>query len=333
MLVILADLLGDLFLILFAISLVYAICSYFASDETLYDRELLPTTDTRKLVYYIEPPPNPEPTVYKSLFEEPELYVTFVVPAYNEELRLPTMLNDTLRYLHERETADPFFTWEILIVDDGSKDHTCDVVLSYARNNPQIRLLRQPVNMGKGAAIQAGSLHARGRLILMVDADGATKIDEFGELEKKLQELQLINREAIVVGSRSHLDNTPSSKANRTFIRKFLGLAFHTLILISGVHGINDTQCGFRLFSREAARWLFPNQHIQRWCFDAELLVIGRKKGMGIAEIPVEWNEIEGSKMKVSAMFKMAWDLLRIAVYYRTGIWSIKMKADIPDLE
>jgi len=322
----LADLIGTGLIGLALIVLVYAIASSFVSDQTLFDLTRLPSTDSRKLSYFIEPAPSDEPTPYPTVFEEPEVYVSFVVPAYNEEARLPAMLDDTIRYLRAREASDSSFTWEIVIVDDGSKDRTTEVVLRYAQTVPQIRLLRQPFNMGKGAAIQAGALHSRGRLILMVDADGATKIDEFGELERRLLALQETNREAIVVGSRAHLEGT-SSKAQRTAVRNFLGLGFHALILMTGVKGINDTQCGFKLFSREAARWLFPNQHVQRWCFDVELLVIGRSRKMEIAEVPVEWNEIEGSKMKVLSMVKMAIDLVEIAVFYRTGMWTVKMKS------
>ena len=347
--------LGNLLIVISVFVLLYAIISSFVSDETLFDRTQLPSSDPRKITYYIEPPPekmiesgiadddeNTEKDInkipYPSVFDEATLYVSFVVPAYNEESRLPTMLNETIEYLQRRQNDDPDnFTYEIIIVDDGSKDNTANVALEYAKDhshpNSEIRLLRQPVNMGKGAAIQAGCLHARGKLILMVDADGATKIDEFGELEKRLlSSVQSTNnKQCIVVGSRAHIEE--ASKAQRTFVRKILGLGFHTLVLISGVRGVHDTQCGFKLFSREAARWLFPNQHIQRWCFDPELLVIGKKKGMPIIEVPVEWNEIEGSKMKITSMIKMAIDLVQIGIFHRTGIWSIKWKGNVqPDI-
>ena len=323
-LLVFTDFLGTLILIICFFALIYAISASLVTDETLFDRTLLPSSNLRKLTYFIEPSQTEEKQSFPTIYDDPEVEVTFVIPAYNEEKRLPNMLNDTLKYLKLRKENDKDFTYEIIVVDDGSKDKTTDVVLEYAIENPEIRLLRQPYNMGKGAAISTGCSHSRGKLILMVDADGATKIEEFGELERKIKQLYEINQEAIVVGSRAHLEG--QDKAARTPIRKFLGLSFHLLILLAGVRGINDTQCGFKLFTREAARWLFPNQHIERWCFDPELLVIGRKKGMQIAELPVEWYEIEGSKMKVSAMIKMAIDLLRIAYFHFFGLWTIKSR-------
>jgi dolichyl-phosphate beta-glucosyltransferase len=107
------------------------------------------------------------------------------------------MLDDTLRYLHSRGSESSSFTWEIIIVDDGSRYDTIRVALGYAERNPGISLLRQPINMEKGTVIQAGCLHARGRLILLVDVDGATKNDEFGVLERKLLEQQPKNNNVI----------------------------------------------------------------------------------------------------------------------------------------
>lgn len=323
-----AEFLSNILLMLLLVTFIYALCIRFVTDETIYDRTILPSGSPNKLSYYIEPSPSADELIpFPSIFDLPEVYVSLVVPAYNEEHRLPAMLDDTLRYLHAREDKNRKFTWEIIVVDDGSHDRTADVVLGYARQNPEIRLLRQPCNMGKGAAIQAGCLHARGRMMLMVDADGATKIDEFSELERKLIQLRERNKEVVVVGSRAHMEGV--DKAQRTALRDFLGKAFHALILLSGVRGVKDTQCGFKLFTREAARWLFPNQHVTRWCFDPELLVIARKRNMQIAEIPVEWNEIPDSKMKITGMIKMAIDLLQIAAFYPCGLWTIRMKADV----
>lgn len=319
------DFAGSVFIFLSFLSFFYAFLKTYISDQTLYDRCFLPSTDPNKLTYFIEPSINNENMRYGTVFDKPEVYVSFVVPAYNEESRIIKMLEETLQYLRTRRSNNDRFTYEVLIVDDGSKDSTASIVLDYASKYSEIRLLRQPYNMGKGAAILAGCSHCRGELILIVDADGATKIDEFGELEKKINSLKEINKESIVVGSRAHLDG--KNKANRAVIRKFLGLSFHLLTVASGVRGIKDTQCGFKLFTREAARWLFPNQHIERWCFDPELIVIGQRRGMCIAELPVEWYEIEGSKIRVSSMIKMFIDLVRIAVFYRLDIWKIKDKS------
>jgi dolichyl-phosphate beta-glucosyltransferase len=309
--------LGLIFLLI--VSLGMAVLIKMADDRTLFDRLQLPEGDPEKLEYFIENSKSKVKEKFATIFDEKSLYTTFVVPAYNEEKRIPKMLVETVEYLEQRSKKNPKFTYEIIVVDDGSKDKTAEVVKKYSEENSNILLLKQPHNMGKGAAIQAGCLHARGELVLMVDADGATKIDEFENLENEIKKLMKNNKEAIVVGSRAADD-----KANRTPIRKFLGWVMHVLIVISGVRGINDTQCGFKLFSREACKWLFMNQHVQRWCFDPELLVIGRKRGMKIAEVPVEWNEIDGSKMKISGMVKMAIDLVKIAIYHRTNLWTVR---------
>ena len=311
------DLLVHILIGLLVISFFMGLLIRFADDKTLFDRMELDENNPEKLTYFIEN--RKEKVKFPSIFDKKSVYVSLVVPAYNEEKRIPKMLDETIEYLNKRQSADQKFTYEIIVVDDGSKDKTAEVVIEYSKKNENVFLLKQPKNMGKGAAIQAGCLHARGGLVLMVDADGATKIDEFEALEFEIKKLTKNNKEAIVVGSRAQND-----KASRTPIRKFLGFGMHVLIVISGVRGIDDTQCGFKLFTRQACRWLFMNQHVQRWCFDPELLVIGRKRGMKISEIPVEWHEIEGSKMSIKGMIKMAIDLLKIAIYYRTNLWTIK---------
>ncbi|KAK8854305.1 dolichyl-phosphate beta-glucosyltransferase [Tritrichomonas musculus] len=358
----LADLINLGLIILLIISFFYVLFDRFVSDETLYDLTTLPPSDPRKLTYYVEPIKNlNDPKLFPSVFDPPDLYLSLVVPAYNEEKRIPSMLEETVEYLTSRQMNNNEFTWEIIVVDDGSHDRTAEYVINFNAQHPEVILLRQPFNMGKGAAVQAGALHSRGRLILMVDADGATKISEIEALEKKILDLMKIKKAAVAVGSRASVDeiedfdnlqpvpgsslmpeddfsfegnideqyvqNESKSKAHRTPIRQFLGLAFHLLVVFSGVKGIQDTQCGFKMFSREAARWLFPNQHIKRWCFDPELLVIAARKNMMIAEIPVEWNEIPGSNIKISSMIKMAIDLIQIAVYYRVGLWTIRKRS------
>ena len=322
---VIADAISYGLIVLLIISFVYVFIDRFCPNETLYDWLTRPSPVTgHPIRYYVEPANPGEAIPYPSVFDPPELYVSFIVPAYNEERRLPAMLDETFDYLRRRRGNDPSFTFEIIVVDDGSKDRTAEIVLAFARDHPEVRLLRQPVNMGKGAAVQAGCLSCRGQMMLMVDADGATKISEFALLEDKMRELQTLDPRVVVVGSRAHLEGL--QKANRTGLRDFLGRGFHLLIWFAGVSGIQDTQCGFKLFSREAARWLFPNQHVRRWCFDPELLLIAQKKRMRVAEIPVEWNEIDGSKMSLKGMVNMALDLVKIAVLYPIGVWTIKKK-------
>lgn len=321
-----ANFLSKIIFILLIIVFLYALSIRFVSDETLFDRTLLDRNDQNYINYLIEPPPKSGQSIpFPSVFDVSNVYMTLVVPAYNEERRLPGMLDVTLEYLRSRETRDNSFTWEIIVVNDGSKDRTADIVIEYAKENPEIRLLRQPKNMGKGAAIQAGSLHSRGNLILMVDADGATKISELEELEAKIKLIENEKHEAITIGSRAHLNG--NDKANRTPLREFMGKAFHLLIFLTGVRGIEDTQCGFKLFTRPAARYVFANQHVQRWAFDPELLMLATKRGIPIAEVPVEWNEIElDSKINMLSIFNMAIDLLKVALFYPLGLWTIKIK-------
>jgi dolichyl-phosphate beta-glucosyltransferase len=112
--------------------------------------------------------------------------------------------------------------------------------------------------------------------------------------------------------------------AQRSFFRNILMYGFHFLVLLVGVHGIKDTQCGFKLFSREAARILFPAQHVERWCFDVELVMLAQSLGMPVAEVAVKWEEKDGSKLDpVWSSVQMAKDIAFIRLYYSLGIWTV----------
>jgi dolichyl-phosphate beta-glucosyltransferase len=304
-----------------------ALCRLLVSDVTLYDRTLLPLSDPNHLSYWIHPPPDDGQQTFSNIFTAPEVYVSLVIPAYNEAKRLPPMLDSSLEYFQARARSDKSFTYEILIVDDGSSDNQNDVVLEYASRFPrEIRLLKQPVNMGKGAAVQAGCLHARGQLILFADADGATPTSQFGRLEAATRMVNKNTDAYVVIGSRANLDG--ASKAERTAIRRFLSLGFAFLAWLSGLRGVRDPQCGFKLFSRQAARLVFPSQHIERWCMDVELLTIAQRLRIPVVEVPVEWKEIGGSKLKPKGVVRMAVDLVRIAVFHRSGLWTVKAEQE-----
>lgn len=259
---------------------------------------------------------------FGSLAAEPSVDISFVVPMYNEEERLPIMMDEAITYIKKRTAREAGFKCEFILVDDGSRDGTVEVAEGIARSNPEctIRILRLHQNHGKGGAVRKGMLRASGRLLLMVDADGATKIDDLEKLEKRLSDAAL----GVAVGSRAHL--AADSVAERSLFRTILMRGFHLFVhVISGVRGIEDTQCGFKLFTRRAARCLFPNQHIERWAFDVELLYLAARQFVPLHEVAVNWQEIDGSKLDVASdSIQMARDLLLIRFCYFTGLWSLE---------
>eukprot|EP00794_Sanderia_malayensis_P007010 gene7010-7795_t len=266
------------------------------------------------------------------LQESSSITLSVVVPAYNEELRLPIMLDETLEYLEKRESDDKSFSYEIIVVDDGSKDKTTEVALSYCDKYGagKIRVLTFNKNRGKGGAVRMGVFSSRGEKILMVDADGATKFKDLDSVEKALDKFQGGKEEmAVSVGSRAHLQE--DAVATRSAFRNFLMFGFHFLVYFLCVKGIKDTQCGFKLFTRKAALRLFSCLHVERWAFDVELLYIAQCLGIPIAEVPVNWQEIDGSKMvPIFSWIQMGKDLLLIRLRYIIRAW--KINEDAPSL-
>jgi len=276
---------------------------------------------------FIDPTRNSSERIqFPSLHDSPSLYLSVIVPSYNEEERLPIMLNETIEYLKQRSKADSKFTWEIIIVDDGSKDTTTKVALSYCSQESvnTFRVLTLKKNRGKGGAVKRGMLCARGKYLLMVDADGATKFSDLSRLEEKLKSIEK-NGIGLAVGSRAHLQQ--QAVAKRSVLRNILMYGFHFLVSFLCVQGIQDTQCGFKLFTRKSAQLLFPNLHIERWAFDVELVFLGQRLGIPMTEVAVNWTEIPGSKLTpFAASVQMGKDLLRIRGNYMFRIWTIDTK-------
>ncbi|CAO3640764.1 unnamed protein product [Mucor fragilis] len=235
------------------------------------------------------------------------------------------MLKETVEYLEDQKNKDATYTYEIIIVDDGSRDNTVQVAMDFAEKQPNadIRILALDKNRGKGGAVTQGMLAARGELCLMVDADGATQFSDLGKLVEDIKRIEK-NGQGVVVGSRSHLVTT-EAVVKRSFIRNFLMRGFHTLVYVLGIRGIEDTQCGFKLFTRKSAQIIFPSMHVERWIFDIECLMIAQLEKMPIAEVQVTWHEIDGSKVNLMMdSMKMAVDLLLIRLNYILGFWSVK---------
>ncbi|KAM6178904.1 dolichyl-phosphate beta-glucosyltransferase [Rhynchocyon petersi] len=261
-----------------------------------------------------------------SILDPPTKQLSVVVPSYNEEKRLPVMMDEALNYLEKRQKQDTTFTYEVIVVDDGSKDKTSQVAFQYCQKygSDKVRVITLVKNRGKGGAIRMGVFSSRGRKILMADADGATKFSDLEKLEKGLDDLQpWPDNMAIACGSRAHLEK--ESIAQRSYFRTFLMYGFHFLVWFLCVKGIRDTQCGFKLFTREAASWTFSSLHIERWAFDVELLYIAQFFKIPVAEVAVNWTEIEGSKLvPFWSWLQMGKDLLFIRLRYLTGAWRLE---------
>ncbi|GAB0490573.1 hypothetical protein MMPV_001810 [Pyropia vietnamensis] len=245
---------------------------------------------------------------------------------------------------------------ELLVVDDGSTDTTAELVTSYAMRRSSshvaVRLLRQVPNAGKGAAVRAGAAAASGSWILMADADGATR---FADVESLFAAVTATGADA-AVGSRAHLrgrrvttakagatggggaDGGGSTDAGggRDALRSFLSRCFHmVVVLLGGVRGIADTQCGFKLYSAAAAVVAFRGQQLTRWAFDVENLYRLQAAGMRVVEVPVTWTEISGSKMGSLARVgvRMLSDVVRMRWSYATGQWTLPSRGGRAALE
>jgi dolichyl-phosphate beta-glucosyltransferase len=262
---------------------------------------------------------------FPSISETATIDLSVVIPAYNEEERLPVCLDEIFEFFEKNKSLK----YEIIVVNDGSKDTTSDVVLKYTDKytSDRIRLLEFEVNRGKGGAVRQGVLVARGEKVLFCDADGATTFEDVELLIKKLDSHKDDeNKEfgSLVIGSRAHLEN--ESVAERSLFRTILMKGFHVWVkVVGGVSKVHDTQCGFKLFTRTAAKFLFSNLHIERWAFDVELLYTSEKHNMKIGEVAVRWQEIDGSKLTPAlAAIQMARDLLMFRLRFLTGVYKFR---------
>ncbi|NXA51684.1 ALG5 glucosyltransferase, partial [Nothocercus julius] len=262
----------------------------------------------------------PVPSIYDPATRE----LSVVVPSYNEEDRLPLMMDEALGYLEKRQKKDPSFTYEVIVVDDGSKDQTKEI---YATSCNWLMTNNDLEDAGFYELFQLqGVFSSRGEKILMADADGATKFPDIEKVEEGLKNLHpWPNGMAISCGSRAHLEK--DSIAKRSYFRTLLMYGFHFLVWFLCVKEIRDTQCGFKLLTRKAAEETFTALHIERWAFDVELLYIAQRLKIPIAEVAVNWTEIEGSKLvPFWSWLQMGRDLLFIRLRYMTGAWKLETR-------
>lgn len=256
--------------------------------------------------------------------------LTVVIPAYNEQQRLPKMLDETLGFLEQRHknkskchklyTSSPF-TYEVIVVDDGSKDETS----SCAQGRNKVKVITLEKNRGKGGAVREGVLAARGDYIIFADADGASKFSDIVKLEDFIYNSRGKTSHILAIGSRAHMEQ--DSIANRSFFRTILMKGFHLLVHTCCVRTVRDTQCGFKMFSRQAAELLFTSYHNESWAFDVELLYLAEQTKCIIGEIAIHWQEIEGSKIvPVFSWLRMGWDVVSLTMMYMLGIYKVPHK-------
>ena len=251
---------------------------------------------------------------------EDSIVLSVVLPAYNEQDRLLPYLTSITRYLSQRN--DPY---EIVVVDDGSRDATAQRVARFGIQAPVVHLIRFPANRGKGAAVRAGMLAARGTLRLMADADGATPIQEVERLEQALAE-----GADVAIGSRFLGSRDDRYRVQARWHRTVLGNVFNQIAQRLGLEGITDTQCGFKLFRKRVAEDLCSVARIDGYGLDLELLYIARRRDYRIAEIPINWTDQPGSKVRVVRDgLRMFRELLAVRRHDAEGVYRRPESPDV----
>ena len=210
---------------------------------------------------------------------------SIVIPAFNESARIPATLENVVACVRERE-----WTAEVIVVNDGSTDETAAVVRAFARNAPEVRLIENPGNRGKGYSVRAGLLQAFGEVVMFTDAD----------LSSPMEEAQLLF-DAIAAGADIAIGSRWLGSSRQThrqpLYRQFFGRCFNAVTRAVMGLPFADTQCGFKAFTRSAAQTVFQLQTIERWGFDPEILFIAHKRGFNIVEVPVSWGHDARTRM------------------------------------
>jgi dolichyl-phosphate beta-glucosyltransferase len=230
--------------------------------------------------------------------EELSVELSVVIPAYNEEDRLPGTLERVLAYLDSQSLV-----FEVLAVDDGSGDRTAELVKQISARDERVRLVREP-HRGKGAAVRSGALAASGQRVVFCDADLSHPVEELTHL------VALLNGAQVAIASR---EGQGSNRIGEPIYRHLMGRAYNFIVRMLAVPGVQDTQCGLKCFTRQAARELFARQRVEGFGFDVELLFLARKRGYRIREVPVTWRHVPASRVDpVRDTLRMLADVVRV---------------------
>ena len=241
----------------------------------------------------------------------PQPEYSVVIPAYNEEDRLEGPLLETLTYLRDRCEG-----FEILVVDDGSRDRTADVARDLGGDHPEVDLIRLPANRGKGFAVRTGVMNSTGRFVLFADADGSTPIGDVERLRDRID----VGAD-VAIGSRE-LGDGDVEVETRAY-RKVMGRIFHGLVSLLAVGDFEDTQCGFKLLRGPVARDLFARIRMDGFSFDIELLSLALREGYRVDEVPVNWSHVPGSRVNLlTDSLRMVRDLFIIRSRLARGAYG-----------
>lgn len=226
---------------------------------------------------------------------------SIVIPAYNEHERITATLDRVLAYIDAQK-----WNAEVIVVNDGSRDNTADIVRAYAVSHPHVRLVENPGNRGKGYSVRNGMLNAQGDILLFSDADLSSPIEESAKLFTAIE-----GGADVAIGSRWLRSELQTER--QPLLRQFYGRAFNLFLRVVLQLKEKDTQCGFKAFTRSAARQIFSYQQIERWGFDPELLYLAKKFGFRTAEVAVRWAHDERSKIHpLRDGIRMGLDVLRV---------------------
>jgi dolichyl-phosphate beta-glucosyltransferase len=245
-----------------------------------------------------------------------EVYLSVIVPAYNEAARLPNTLTRLHQYL-----ASSSFSYEIIIVVPGSTDGTREVVREFSEQIAKLRVIDRPENRGKGFAVREGMLHASGRIRLFTDADNSTDIAHF-EMMKPLFD----NGCDIVIASRHAKDNPDAKQAVRQiFYKRAIGQAGNLVVQALAVRGIWDTQCGFKAFRTEVAERIFSQMTIEGWGFDIEVLALAQALNYRIGIVPAHWFNDARSHFRFFDYFRVLGDTLKVRYNLSCGKYDLRL--------
>ncbi len=239
-------------------------------------------------------------------------YLSVIIPAYNEARRIPLTLVDVDKHLSKVD-----YSYEILVVDDGSSDSTVEVVRGFTKLIPNLILVEQENNQGKGEAVRRGMLEASGKYRLFMDADNSTSVDQFENMIPHLE-----GGYDVVICSRAHRDS--KLMPAQGLLRQILGKAGNLFIQLLVIPGIWDTQCGFKCFSGDAAEKVFPLQRIKRWGFDVEILALAKRLGFKIKQIPVVWVNDLDSHVGPGAYIQTLVETMKIRYWLWRNVYGLR---------